>query len=89
MGSIFMSSGLLVSEDGVKMVGFGRVGSRPDGYDRGCGRRMLDREELEDAIDGVKSLLLVDVENVDAIDRRERNDELEDEYDDAIELRPE
>jgi hypothetical protein len=90
MGSIFMSRGLLVSEVGVSIVGFGLVGSRPDGYERGSGRRIPDRDDLEDAIDGAKSLLFVDEENVDAIERRERKDELVDDvYDDAVELRPE
>jgi hypothetical protein len=85
-----MSRGLLVSEVGVSIVGFGLVGSRPDGYERGSGRRIPDRDDLEDAIDGAKSLLFVDEENVDAIERRERKDELVDDvYDDAVELRPE
>lgn len=76
----------------------GLVGSRPDGYDRGSVRRDLEREDVEDAIEGAISLLpvvevekLVEVENVDATERRDdRMDELDDVvYDEAeaIELR--
>lgn len=91
-GSIFVSSGLLVSDDGVRMAGLGRVGSSPEGYDRGSGlRENLEREELVDAMDGANSLFPVEVEKVDdAIDNRERNDEVDEVvYDDATELRPE
>lgn len=97
-GSCLGSNGLLIS--GVCDAGTGRVGSRPDGYDRGSGRLILDRDELDDAMDGAISLLPVDTENpvevekVDATERRDRNDEPVDEVkddakDEATELRPE
>lgn len=100
-GSCFGSKGLLMSEVGVCEAGTGRVGSRPDGYERGSGRLTLDRDELDDAIDGAISLLPVevvekpvDVEKVDATERRDRNEEPVDDVkdeakDDATELRPE
>jgi hypothetical protein len=96
------SKGLLISDVGVCEAGTGRVGSRPEGYDRGSGRLCLDRDEVDDAIDGAMSLMplwpvdvekLVDVEKVDATERRDRNEELPDDVkdeakDEAVELRP-
>ena len=52
LDSNFASSGLLVSDGGVGTAGLGLVGSRPDGYERGSGRRILERDELVDAMDG-------------------------------------
>lgn len=100
LGSSFSSSGLLTSEAGVKSAGTGRVGSRPAGYERGSALLILEREELEDAMDGAMSLLAVDVEKVDAIESRERHDEPDEDEelvlavevetkDEATELRPE
>lgn len=89
-GSKLVSKGLLVLEAFVNRVGFGLVGSRPEGYDRGSGRlEYLERDKLDGGIDGAKSLFPVDVENVDeAIESRERNDEVVDEdNDEATELR--
>jgi len=83
-GSIFMSSGLLTSDEGVIVVGTGRVGSRPTGYDRGSARLILEREDIDDALEGAALLLRVDDEKVDAIERRDRHDELEAEV--ALEL---
>lgn len=51
-------------------------------------------EELEDAMDGARSLLpvdvekLVEVENVEAIESRDLSEAFEDVYDEAVELRP-
>jgi hypothetical protein len=97
-GSCFTSSGLLMSEAGVKRAGTGRVGSRPAGYDRGSARLILEREELDDAIEAI-SLLPVELEKEEAIESRERHDEPDDDVefvldvavdmkDEAIELRP-
>jgi hypothetical protein len=81
-----VSSGLLFSDVGVRTVGFGLVGSSPEGYERGSVRRILDeRDDVDEAIDGAMSLIPVDV---DAIDSRERIDEFDEVYDEAIELRP-
>jgi hypothetical protein len=97
IGSVFVSRGLLDSDVGVRMAGFGLVGSSPEGYDRGSRlalerEEILEREEAEDAMEGAQSLLpvdVVDVEKVDAKERRECNDELVEEvYDEAMELRP-
>lgn len=94
------SNGLLVSEEGVRRAGFDLAASRMDGCERGSGRRILERDEDEDAMDGATSLLavevekpvevekLVEVEKVEATERRDRNDEFEDVYDEATELRP-
>jgi hypothetical protein len=95
LGSGFTSSGLLTSEAGVKRAGTGRVGSRPAGYERGSARLILEREEFEDAI----LLPPEELENVEAIESRERHDDPEDEdefvlvvavdmKEDAMELRP-
>jgi len=95
-----MSSGLLTSDEGVIVVGTGRVGSRPTGYDRGSARLILEREDIDDALEGAALLLRVDDEKVDAIERRDRHDELEAEValelavlvdmkEEAVELRPE
>jgi hypothetical protein len=100
LGSGFTSSGLLTSEAGVRRAGTGRVGSRPAGYERGSALLILEREELDDAIEGVMSLLPVELEKVDAMESRDRHDEPEDEVefvldvavdmkDEATELRPE
>lgn len=97
-GSVFSSSGLSVSEGIV--AGAGRVGSSPAGYERGSGRFALDRDEDEDAIEGALLLLLVEEENDEAIDKRDRHDDpdedvadelavLVDMKDEAVELRPE
>lgn len=93
LGDTLVSRGLLSSDAGVRTAGTGRVGSRPVGYDRGSGRLTDDIDERDDAMDGAIPLLPVDVENVDATERREdsreRSEEFDDEYDEAIELRPE
>jgi hypothetical protein len=97
LGSIFISTGLSVS--GGITAGTGRVGSSPAGYERGSVRLILERDELEDAIEAPISLLPVDDENVDAIDSRDRHDEPEEDVvvelavlvdmkDEAVELRP-
>lgn len=94
-----MSRGLLISEDGVNTAGTGRVGSRPAGYDRGSGRLILEREELDEAIEDAMSLFPVEDEKVDAIDKRDRHDEPDDDVadelavlvdmkDEAVEFRP-
>jgi hypothetical protein len=99
LGSGFTSSGLLTSEAGVKRAGTGRVGSRPAGYERGSALLILEREELDDAMEGAISLLPVEDEKVDARESRDRHDEPEDDVefvldvavdmkDDATELRP-
>lgn len=100
MGSGFTSSGLLTLDAGVRMAGTGRVGSSPAGYERGSVRLILEREELDDAIEGAMSLLPpVEEEKVDAMESRERHDEPEEEVvvvlavdvdmkDEATELRP-
>jgi hypothetical protein len=99
LGSCFTSSGLLISEAGVRSAGTGRVGSRPAGYERGSALLILECEELDDAIDGAASLLLVEDEKVDAIESRDRHDEPEDDVEfvldvavdmkeEATELRP-
>jgi hypothetical protein len=100
LGSGFTSNGLLTSDAGVKRAGTaGRVGSRPAGYERGSALLILDREELDEAMDGVMSLPPEELENVDAIENRERHDEPEDDdefvlevavdmKDEATELRP-
>jgi hypothetical protein len=77
-GSCFTSSGLLTSEAGVKRAGTGRVGSRPTGYERGSCLLILEREELEEAMEGAMSLLPVDEEKVDARESRDRHDDPED-----------
>lgn len=99
LGSCFTSSGLLTSEAGVNRAGTGRVGSRPAGYERGSALRILEREELDEATEGAMSLLPVELENVDAIESRDRHDDPEDDVefvlevavdikDEATELRP-
>jgi hypothetical protein len=51
-------------------------------------------DELEEAMDGARSLLpvevekVVDVEYVEAMDSRDLSEELDDVYDEATELRP-
>lgn len=98
-GSILTSRGLFTSEEGVRIAGTGRVGSSPAGYDRGSARLIRDRDELDEAIDAAESLLAVAEEKVEAMDRRDRHDEPEDDVvvelavvvdmnDDAVELRP-
>lgn len=92
-----VSYGLLISEAGVKIAGTGRVGSRPAGYDRGSALLILKRDEADEEIEAA-SLLPVEVEKVDASDRRDRHDEPEDEVElvavvfveakDEMELRP-
>lgn len=67
-----------MSEAGVKIAGTGRVGSRPAGYERGSALLILKREEDEEATEEAVSLCPVDVENVDAIERRDRHDEPDD-----------
>jgi hypothetical protein len=100
LGSCFTSTGLLISDTGVKRAGTERVGSRPVGYERGSAFLILDRDELDEAIDGAISLPPEDDEKVDASDNRERHDEAEDDddlvlevavdiKDEATELRPE
>jgi hypothetical protein len=95
LGSGFTSRGLLTSEAGVKRAGTGRVGSRPAGYERGSARLILEREEFDDAI----LLPPEELENVDAMESRDRHDEPEDDdefvlevavdmKDEATELRP-
>jgi hypothetical protein len=99
LGSVFTSSGLLTSEAGVKSCGTGRVGSRPAGYERGSALRILEREELDEAIEGAMSLPPEELENVDARESRERHDDPEEDdelvlevavdmKEDATELRP-
>lgn len=95
--SNWLSCGLLMSEAGVKMAGTGRVGSRPAGKERGSALFILNRDEADEAIDAA-SLLPVEVENDDAIEKRDRHDEPDDEVElvavvfvdarDDIELRP-
>ena len=98
-GSIFRSRGLLLSDEGATVEGTDRDCSRPAGYERGSARRMREREEDEEAMDGAMSLLTDAVEKVEAIDRRERHDEAEEEValevevdvdmkEEAVELRP-
>jgi hypothetical protein len=85
-GSCFVSNGLPISDVGVSTEGtgrvgsrVGRVGSRDDGYERGSVRLegALDRddiEELDDAMDGaisLESVESVDVDMLDAMERRE------------------
>jgi hypothetical protein len=71
------------------------VGSRPAGYERGSARLILEREEFDDAI----LLPPEELENVDAMESRDRHDEPEDDdefvlevavdmKDEATELRP-
>lgn len=92
-----MSIGLLTSDEG---AGTGRVGSRPAGYERGSARLILEREDVEEALDGAASLFAVDDEKVDAMERRDRHDEPEEDVvvelavlvdmkDEAVELRRE
>jgi hypothetical protein len=50
--SNFSSSGLPVSEEGVRREVLDLFGSRLDGYERGSIRLILDREEVEDAMEG-------------------------------------
>jgi hypothetical protein len=99
LGSIFRSSGLPMSDEGVSTAGTGRVGSSPAGYDRGSARLILEREEDDEAIEGAMSLLPVAVEKVEAIERRDRHDDPEEDVvlelevvvdmkDEATELRP-
>lgn len=95
--SSWLSRGLLMSDAGVNIAGTGRVGSRPAGYERGSALLILNRDAAEDATEGA-SLLPVELENVDAIDNRDRHDEPDDEVElvavvfvdarDDIELRP-
>jgi hypothetical protein len=100
LGSCFTSSGLLISEAGVRSAGTGRVGSRPAGYERGSAFLILECEEVDDAIDGAASLLLVEDEKEDAMESRDRHDEPDDDVElvlevavdmneEATELRPE
>jgi hypothetical protein len=80
------------------MTGAGRVGSRPAGYERGSALLTLKRDEADEPIEEAASLLAVEFENVDVIDKRDRHDEPDDEVElvavvfvdaiDAIELRP-
>lgn len=99
LASTFMSSGLLISEEGVNTAGTGRVGSSPAGYDRGSARLIFDLEEVDEATEGAISLLPVDDENDEANERRDRHDEPEDDVadelavlvdmnDEAVEFRP-
>ncbi len=85
-GSILSSRGLLTSEDVVTLERFPRDDSRPAGYERGSARRILDREDEDEAIDGVidMSLFTEAVEKVDAIERRDLQDDAEEEV--ALEL---
>lgn len=84
LGSIFRSSGLLTSEEGVNTAGTGRVGSRPAGYERGSARLILDREEVDEAMEGAMSLLPVELEKVDARESRDLHDDPEEDV--AVEL---
>jgi hypothetical protein len=86
LGSGFTSSGLLMSEAGVKRAGTGRVGSRPAGYERGSALRILEREELDDAIEGAISLLPVELEKEDAMESRDRHDEPEDDVEFVLDV---
>lgn len=86
LGSGFISTGLLISDTGVKRAGTGRVGSSPAGYERGSAFLVRDRDELDEAMDGAMSLLPVDDENVDASDNRDRHDEAEDDDDFVLEV---
>lgn len=80
-------------------AGTGRVGSNPTGYERGSGRFGWERDEDDEAMGECLLLLLLDEENVDVIDSRERHDEPDEEVadeltvlvdmkDEAVELRP-
>jgi hypothetical protein len=84
-GSCFTSSGLLISEAGVKRAGTGRVGLRPAGYERGSALLMRERDELDDAIEAM-SLLEVELEKEDAMESRERHDEDEDDVELVLEV---
>lgn len=87
-----------MSDAGVNTKGTGRFGSRPAGYERGSALLILNRDEADDATEGAASLLPVELENVDAIDNRDRHDEPDDEVElvavvfvdtrDDMELRP-
>jgi hypothetical protein len=84
-GSCFTSSGLLISEAGVKRAGTGRVGLRPAGYERGSALLMRERDELDDAMEAM-SLLEVELEKEDAMESRERHDEDEDDVELVLEV---
>ena len=78
-GSCFVSSGLPISDVGVRTEGTGRVGSNEDGYERGSVRRdgaleRDDMEELDDARDGAISLDIVESVDVDMLDAMERRE---------------
>lgn len=99
LGSTLRSSGLPISDEGVKTAGTDRVEPRPAGYERGSARLILDRDELDEAMEGAMSLLPVELEKVDAMERRDRHDDPEEEVavelvvvvdmkDEAVELRP-
>ena len=66
---------------GVNTAGTGGVASRPVGYERGSTRLVLERDEVDELLEGAPSLLLDKVENVDVIDRRDRHDEFDDDED--------
>lgn len=74
----WLSSGLLISEAGVSMAGTGRVGSKPAGYERGSALLILNRDDVEEATDEAVSLRPVELENVEAIESRDRHDEPDD-----------
>lgn len=79
------------------MAGRGRVGSSPAGHERGSVLLILKRDEAAELTEAA-SLLVVEVENVEAIDKRDRHEELDDEVElvavvfvdarDDMELRP-
>lgn len=94
----WLSSGLLMSDAGVNIAGTGRVGSSPAGHERGSALLILKRDEADEVTEDAPSLWPVDDENDEAIDKRDRQDELDDEVEvvavvfvdakDDIELRP-
>lgn len=99
LDSVFRSSGLLISEEGVSTAGTGRVGSSPAGYERGSALLILDRDEFDEAMEEAASLLPVADEKVDAIESRDRHDDPDEDVvweldvavdmkDEATELRP-
>lgn len=81
LGSTFISTGLLSSEEG---AGTGRVGSSRAGNERGSVRLVREREDMDEALEGAASLFPVDDENVDPMERRDLHDEPEDDV--AVEL---